>query len=225
MNRFKQIFLAGMSSLLLPLAHSSAQAQVGQCTPVATPPVVRNVNQLFDDKGLQNHCPTVPFLTAHRDLKELRTDDALSGTFLALRLPWMPALANRKTVAQRCEARFIFYEGNSARQDRLGEIPGCFSQFYLLTDSFTNFVYRIPNDEARSVVLRNIPAGTRLRVYDSGKCSSSNAWGEILAKKHLEEALVYSFQIFHEDDAIRITWVKNKGKLDGKISCIEVLRP
>ena len=148
---------------------------------------------------------------------------AFSGIFPPLLAPALPsltqALPTSELVAQSraCAGRFIFYEGNSATQDMIGELS-CFEGFYVLGN------YGIPNDEARSVVLRDISAGTRLRLFNSPGCGDDDDWGEIVAKQDISERMIYTFQLVYEDDEIYVAW-NNRGGLDGKVSCVEIVRP
>ncbi|WNG60266.1 hypothetical protein F0U59_40325 [Archangium gephyra] len=66
-----------------------------------------------------------------------------------------------------------FFEGNNASQDSLGKVylpPNGEFRSYDLTAAGTNI--GIPNDEARSMVLRNIPPGTLIVLCD---CPHSTA--------------------------------------------------
>jgi hypothetical protein len=122
-----------------------------------------------------------------------------------------------------CEGygRFIFYEGNSLRGDVLGSVWDCNSQFYKLKELN---ISGVPNDEARSVRLLGVRAGTRLVVYDSPGCSTDDDWAEVAVKTNVWDREVPSFTIpDYEDDEIVVVYhgVRNNG-LDGKVSCIEV---
>ena len=134
------------------------------------------------------------------------------------------SLPTEKLTAHSCQGRFIFYEGNNLTQDVLGEVSDCFSQFYRLKDFVSNLP-RIPNDEARSVRMLKVKARTRLIVYDSPKCSTSDDWTEIYVKVDIQDRMSPSFQIQnYDDEEIAVVWhwhKRNKG-LDGKVSCIEV---
>lgn len=117
-----------------------------------------------------------------------------------------------------CESYFTLYEGNSAGQAIVGQIEAWERGIYRLSD------VGIPNDEARSVVLRHIPAGTRLQFFNSPGCGEDDDWGEIVAKEYINERMIYTFELVYEDDEIYVAW-NNRGGLDGKVSCIRVVTP
>ncbi|HEU4406678.1 MAG TPA: hypothetical protein VFS43_15530 [Polyangiaceae bacterium] len=96
--------------------------------------------------------------------------------------------------------------------------------------SATNIPMKIPNasgsgwvnDEAKSVRLFNIPAGTVLRVYDSSVPDLTDDWSTIYVKRFVADLCVYSFQVTWDD--VDHTVVRNhiRDGLDGKVSLVRV---
>jgi hypothetical protein len=140
----------------------------------------------------------------------------------ALILPSLPLLFPVQAlgaVRQDCQGRFIFYEGNDLTQAMLGDVSDCFATFHKLKElNLAN----VPNDEARSVQMLNVKAGTTLIVYDSPDCSTDDDWTEIYIKTDIQDRRSPSFEIpRYDDDEINVVWHEKNG-LDGKVSCIQV---
>lgn len=77
-----------------------------------------------------------------------------------------------------------------------------------------------PNDEARSLILRNVPAGLILRVYDDPACVASDDWTEIRVKQNSGSSyLISSFEQSFNNSKVQAIHHHNNG-LDGKVSCL-----
>ena len=111
---------------------------------------------------------------------------------------------------------YTFKEGNFGLQDTVCTRSA--SSSYTL--NFKNSS-ACANDEARSVVLNNVPAGARLRVYDDPGCGTGDDWSEIVTFAHVFRFTVNSFESSFNNGVVRQTHFHNNG-LDGKVSCIRV---
>lgn len=109
-----------------------------------------------------------------------------------------------------------FFEGNGATQDVVCSV--------MISESMsTDFQEHgeCDNDEARSLVLFDAPAGRVLRLFDSPAGSREDDWVEIVVKRDVEQKQIGSFETSFEDDDVRVTYIRNDG-LDGKVSHLEV---
>lgn len=78
------------------------------------------------------------------------------------------------------------------------------------------------NDEARSLTLTDVPAGTLIRLFDSPDGSRSDDWAEIVVKRDIAAKLIGTFQADFEDDDVLVIY-HAVNDLDGKVSRMEVL--
>ena len=114
----------------------------------------------------------------------------------------------------------VFYEGNNATQNIVCS---------LLFDTnkgvnFKNDGFGCDNDEARSAVLVNVPAGTNFSVYDSPDGSHGDDYSTYEVKQFISKFTINSFHHNHEDSNIKITHHHHNG-LDGKVSRINMIVP
>ncbi len=117
---------------------------------------------------------------------------------------------------------FSFYEGNDATQEKLGiDVDDQPLQKYNLKEPNKT---KIPNDEARSVVLHDVKVGTRLTVCDDPEGSRDDDYCEIKVERKFERKIIGTFEKEFSDEDVRVTYHHVKG-LDGKVSHIEVLPP
>ena len=141
---------------------------------------------------------------------------------LTISLPIANALLEEEILAQSScfgLGHFYFYEGNNGSQDMLGSgVHNCYGWTYPLKKLNTSGV---PNDEARSVRLEDIKAGTTLYVYDDPGCRPSDDYAVIAIKKYVDETVLNTFQQTHNWGDIDMRFYRKNG-LDGKISCIRV---
>ena len=123
-------------------------------------------------------------------------------------------------AAALTQGGFYFYEANQASPagDTTCVIPAGQSQSLRLP------ARGCENDEARSMKLRGISAGTRVMVYDSPGGSITDDYAVIDIKRDigLDEAITVSTFERNEDNAdFRLVYVRENG-LDGKISRIVI---
>ena len=126
-----------------------------------------------------------------------------------------------------------FWEGNGCYQDYLGsvEVGDCKDGKHCVPWGETRVWnlkkehHWIPNDEARSCTLIDVPAGTVIKIYDNPDGDTKDDWAEIIVHKTTtQEFCVWSFEIDFSDEWCTIRYHKKNG-LDGKVSRIEVSVP
>ena len=108
-----------------------------------------------------------------------------------------------------------FYEGNNARQNLLCSLE-------TQQNRSVNFQSGgdCDNDEARSLILYNLPVGRVLRLYDSPNGSLTDDWVELTVKRTVARHVISSFENTYEDDDVKVVYHRNNG-LDGKVSRVE----
>jgi hypothetical protein len=110
-----------------------------------------------------------------------------------------------------------FWEGNGCTQDQVGWFSAASLPTTIPNTSGSGWV----NDEARSMLLTNIKAGTVIRVYDNGSGSTSDDWAEIRVNRNIESRCVYSFQLSNQDADFTLN-VHYRDGLDGKVSRVTI---
>jgi len=113
------------------------------------------------------------------------------------------------------EGGFIFYEGNGATQDIVCGIGAGKSR------SVKGGEKGCENDEARSVRIFNVPANTRLQVFDSRDGSMSDDFNILRTKRNIEDESMSSFEQDLNTNSFSSTFLRNNG-LDGKVSLFRV---
>lgn len=110
---------------------------------------------------------------------------------------------------------FDFYEGASGTQDLLASVSDRSERTINLKKG------GFDNDEARSVVLRNVRAGAKLVVWDNPSGKTDDDWCEIEVKQQVQQYVVESFEHNVDDDVVKVTYHRDNG-LDGKVSRIYI---
>ena len=114
------------------------------------------------------------------------------------------------------------YEGNSATQDILCPIFLKQNKNVAFSDLWGGADFPCNNDEARSILLHDVPAGKVLRFYDDGgRGYQDDDWTEILVKQPVSRKYVDTFERSFEDADVKVIFHRDNG-LDGKISSAEV---
>lgn len=110
------------------------------------------------------------------------------------------------------------YEGNNASQNKVCDLHA--------RDRTVNFKEEssCDNDEARSVVLTNIRAGTRIYLYDDPDCESGDDWTKIEALQDVHRYVVNSVEQNSETSRVKVTHHHDNG-LAGKVSCVKIRVP
>jgi hypothetical protein len=161
-----------------------------------------------------------------------------NNTFLCAELPFCLDNAQCPSASDTCEflstgcatsACISPTTGVCRRQGTLSfrEDNGCLQDFVgSLTDRSGNLV-RFPdndsfdNDEARSVQLTNVKAGTIIRVYDDSSGSTADDWTQIFVKTAAGSVCLGTFQLSSDTPSMKVDYhaVDN---LDGKVSRVDV---
>jgi phosphatidylserine/phosphatidylglycerophosphate/cardiolipin synthase-like enzyme len=114
------------------------------------------------------------------------------------------------------------YEGNSGTQDVVCPLFLNRNKSLRFSDPWTGTDFPCNNDEARSILLHDVPAGKVLRFYDDGgRGYQEDDWTEIVVKRPVARKYVDTFEQSFEDDDVRVIFHRDDG-LDGKISSAEV---
>ena len=109
------------------------------------------------------------------------------------------------------------YEGNGASQNLVCPLSVTASRSQSLSNTPA-----CSNDEARSILLVDVPAGKVLRFYDdAGFHYQDDDWTEILVKRAVTRKVVASFETSFEDADVRVIAHRDDG-LDGKASSFDV---
>lgn len=109
-----------------------------------------------------------------------------------------------------------FYEGNSGTQSLICQTVAGTMRFNFQHDWSP---FDCPNDEARSLRLLGVPAGYRLRLYDSPSCSTNDDWTEIRVHQTTVQDLVATFESSFFNGRLQVIHHHDNG-LDGKVSCV-----
>lgn len=116
-----------------------------------------------------------------------------------------------------------FYESENIGQDIVGIENTIFNhnQNYA-----TDQMYYSVNDEARSAVINNTPAGKRIRIFNSTNPNDQfrKSWMEIITKKDITAFNINSLQTNFENDDISIVYNPNydDDHLNGKVSYVSI---
>jgi hypothetical protein len=112
-------------------------------------------------------------------------------------------------------ATIEFYEGNNASQDRICSLD-------VSSDRQVRFSGdNCSNDEARSMVLYNLPPGQVIKIYDNPEGRKEDDWVEIYVKRLVPRLVVQSFEQALDNTDLRIRYFRNDG-LDGKVSYVQI---
>lgn len=121
------------------------------------------------------------------------------------------------SASKAASATLDFYEGNDARQNLVCSVAASRG----LNVNFKNDNLGCDNDEARSLVLYDVPAGWSILLFDSPTGDRQDDWTEIRVKTTRDRFVVGSFENSVNSPFVRIIHHRNNG-LDGKVSRLEV---
>lgn len=137
------------------------------------------------------------------------------GTALLVPTLTTAVLLGTPGAASATSSRIVFYEGNGGDQEIV----------HVVSDGASFDGRPDQNDEARSVVLHNVRAGTVITVWDSGDKKQSKRekddYTTIEVKESAQEYTVRTFERTYTDDTVNVTYTRRNG-LDGKVSYINV---
>jgi Metallo-peptidase family M12 len=121
------------------------------------------------------------------------------------------------TAATSLQGVLSFYEGNLGTQNKV-----CDLNTLAQTVRFKSHA-ACDNDEARSLVLTQVPPGTRIEVYDNPDCRANDDWTAIEVKRAIFRKTIGSFERNLDDADVKVTYQRDNG-LDGKVSCVKIVR-
>ncbi len=114
------------------------------------------------------------------------------------------------------------YEGNSATQDVVCPLFVGRNKSLHFSDPWTGTDFPCNNDEARSILLHDVPAGKVLRFYDDGgQGYQDDDWTEIVVKQPVSRKYIDTFEQSFEDADVKVVFHRDNG-LDGKISSADI---
>lgn len=113
--------------------------------------------------------------------------------------------------------KLTFYEGNNGTQNVVCTV----SAKYSAGINFKKDKLGCDNDEARSVVLRDIPKGTVFTVYDSPDGKTNDDYTRVEAKRFIPRATVGTFERSYQNSDVKVTFYRDNG-LNGKVSRVNI---
>jgi hypothetical protein len=120
---------------------------------------------------------------------------------------------NHSPTETKAVANIRFYEGLWATQSNF-----CTTSIFSIPYAYKGF-WDCSNDEAKSLKLQNIPAGSTIAVYDSKSCGDDDDYSVITVLKSVPEIVVGDFThgvINQEAWTMRTKYVNG---IAGKVSC------
>lgn len=106
------------------------------------------------------------------------------------------------------------YEGNNATQNVVCSLV-------VADQGFVSYTFpeldECDNDEARSIVLRDVPGGRVIRLYDSPSGSNDDDWVRIRVLQPVTDYVIPTFENSFQDPSVQVTYHPDNG-LDGKVS-------
>jgi hypothetical protein len=121
------------------------------------------------------------------------------------------------TTAGALQGVLSFYEGNTGTQNKVCDLNTLAQTVRFKSHDACD------NDEARSLVLTQVPPGTRIEVYDNPDCQANDDWTLIEVKRAVFRKTIASFERNVDDADVKVTFRRTNG-LDGKVSCVKVVR-
>ena len=109
-----------------------------------------------------------------------------------------------------------FYEGDNLTQNKVCELRITVP----MEINFKNSA-ECDNDEARSAILRNVPANVRIRLYDDPDGSKKDDWLDISILRPVPELRLATFETDINQPTHRVQFHRNNG-LQGKVSRLEI---
>ena len=152
---------------------------------------------------------------------------ALIASLLAFAVLLGGAATGGAATASATGTGFLsFYESNNATQALLCSIPvppgSVFTQV-----NFTADPYGCENDEARSMVFDNVGPGITVEVWNDSNCSNARSDRSIIDIGVFGRDTVGTFESTTPQERGRPfyqTYIRKTGDLDGKVSCVKIIR-
>ncbi|NRD75250.1 metallophosphoesterase [Shewanella sp. VB17] len=120
------------------------------------------------------------------------------------------------------EPLFVFYEGNNGTQNIVCTVPGVNGKV-----DMKDHDYSCDENETRSVVLEQMPAGTEVIVFDADSYDYNDDYAEItVLKEILTSYTINSFEDDFNDGTVDVNFHKKQdGDLDGKVTTLLIEMP
>lgn len=164
-------------------------------------------------------------MRSNHDLLLLLGVSMLAAGCASVPLPRAAATAPREVPTIR------FYEGWNASQENICTVSIDRIPFYAMTDVKA---WGCDNDEAKSMKLRNLPAGSVIELYDDPGCGDHDDWVKITvlkARPGADDLIVGGFEgtgtwegSGPEPNSYRSEFHPDAGRhaLHGKVSCARI---
>ena len=114
-----------------------------------------------------------------------------------------------------------FFEDNGVQGDRLCGLPPTAGDYRFEEPGGAR---ACDNDEARSLLLYEVAAGTEIEVFDDGRCRTNDDHTLIRVKRGIARYELGSFERGFEDEFLKVSRLTS-GNLDGKVSCARIRSP
>lgn len=131
----------------------------------------------------------------------------------------------RVGTGRRAGGALTFFEDNGVRGDALCGLPPATGEF-----RFEQLGARAcENDEARSLLLYEVAAGTEIEVFDDPQCRTIDDHTRVTVKRRgnalgVAKYELGSFERGFEDEFLKVERLTS-GNLDGKVSCVRIRSP
>ena len=119
-------------------------------------------------------------------------------------------------------ATITWFEGNDGSQNVVRRDSFSNSNSYYIASNLKRESGQ--NDEIRSVVLENLPKGTRLTVYDNPDGKTDDDWTTLVIKEYKPKIVIRHFEETKETSDYRMDYHRKNG-LNGKISRVVIDAP
>lgn len=127
----------------------------------------------------------------------------------------------RVGTGRRTGGALTFFEDNGVRGDRLCGLSPVTGEYRFEQPG----ARACENDEARSLFLYEVAAGTEIEVFDDGRCRTNDDHTRITVKQRgIASYDLDSFERGFEDELLRVERLTS-GNLDGKVSCVRIRTP
>jgi hypothetical protein len=113
-----------------------------------------------------------------------------------------------------------FFEDNGVQGDRLCGLPPAAGEYRFEQPG----AHACDDDEASSLLLFEIAAGTEIEVFDDDLCRTSDDHTLIRVKRSVVRYELGSFERGFEDEFLKVDRLTS-GDLDGEVSCVRIRTP
>ncbi|HYH95032.1 reprolysin-like metallopeptidase [Hyalangium sp.] len=122
------------------------------------------------------------------------------------------------TTASTLQGVLSFYEGHDGTQNKVCDLSADTQLVRFQSHPSCD------NDEARSIVLSMVEAGTTIEVYNDPDCRDTDDWARYTIKRTVFRATIPHFEEPVDTDDI-LAELHIDDQLNGKVSCVSITRP